>query len=90
MGFNFSMNRTRPHTGKQNGRHLPENKIRQRQPQGNGRGNFFSKKYSVRSDSFRIVVEGWIDENEDAISEIERKLSNVKDWRDEAYKRLNG
>jgi len=34
-------------------------------------------------------VEGWIDENEDAIKETERKLSNINDWIDEAYKRLN-
>ena len=53
------------------------------------RSDLDDKKYNARSDSFRSVVEGWIDENEDAIREIERKLSNVNDWIDEAYKRLN-
>ena len=53
------------------------------------RSDLDDKKYNARSDSFRSVVEGWIDENEDAIREIERKLSNVNDWIDEAYNRLS-
>lgn len=52
------------------------------------RSELDDKKYSARSDDFRSVVEGWIDENEEAIMEIEKKLSNVNDWIDEAYDRL--
>jgi len=52
------------------------------------RGDLEDKRDSARSDSFRSVVEGWIDENEEAISEIERKLSNLNDWIDEAYDKL--
>jgi len=35
---------------------------------------------SARSDSYRDRVEGWIDEENDRISDIEKKIDQIKEW----------
>lgn len=46
------------------------------------------KRDSARSDDFRARVEEWIDQEEDAISDIRRKIDQVEDWIDEARAKL--
>ena len=46
------------------------------------------KRDSARSDDFRARVEEWIDQEEDAISDIKRKIDQVEDWLDEARAKL--
>lgn len=46
------------------------------------------KRDSARSDDFRARVEEWIDQEEDAISDIRRKIDQVEDWLDEARAKI--
>ncbi len=48
----------------------------------------YDKRDSARSDDFRSRVEEWIDNEQDAISDIRSKIRQVEDWLDEARSKL--
>ena len=50
--------------------------------------DLYDKRDSARGDDFRSVVEGWIDDEQRAISDIKGKIEQVEDWLDEARSKL--
>jgi len=46
------------------------------------------KRDSARTDHFRSVVEGWIDEEEQAIDDIRQKIAEIERWIDEDRSKL--
>jgi hypothetical protein len=46
------------------------------------------KRDAARSDKFRAVVEGWIDEEETAIGDIRAQIRQLEEWAEEARRKL--